>query len=98
MLTYTATEARAALPAIIDFVTEGEEITITRHGRPVAVVLSPESLRSRRVTPALKRAEELRRRLDSVPPMTELPDSGMTVEEAEARVAEIYAERGRPVD
>lgn len=93
MLTYTATEARAALPAIIDFVTEGEEITITRHGRPVAIVLSPEALRRRRATEAMKLAEDLRERLDSLPPRTELPNLHMTTEEIEARIAEIRADR-----
>ena len=37
----TISEARAALPEVLNRVAEGEEITITRHGRPVAVVVRP---------------------------------------------------------
>jgi prevent-host-death family protein len=32
-------EARAALPEVLDRVGAGEDVTITRHGRPVAVVV-----------------------------------------------------------
>ena len=38
----TISEARAALPEVLDRVAEGEEVTITRHGRPVAVVIRPD--------------------------------------------------------
>ena len=38
----TISEARAALPEVLNRVTAGEEITITRHGRPVAVVVRPD--------------------------------------------------------
>jgi len=38
----TISEARAALPEVLNRVAEGEEITITRHGRPIAVVVRPD--------------------------------------------------------
>lgn len=38
----TISEARAALPEVLDRVAEGEEVTITRHGRPIAVVIRPD--------------------------------------------------------
>lgn len=38
----TISEARAALPEVVSRVTEGEEVTITRHGRPAAVVVRPD--------------------------------------------------------
>ncbi len=41
------TEVRADLARVLDRVAEGEEITITRHGRPVAVLVRPDRLRSR---------------------------------------------------
>ena len=41
MATMTVSEARAALPEVLDRVAEGEEVTITRHGRAVAVVVHP---------------------------------------------------------
>jgi prevent-host-death family protein len=42
MAVMTVSEARAALPEVLNRVAEGEEITITRHGRPVAVVVKPD--------------------------------------------------------
>ena len=42
----TVSEARAALPELLSRVEEGEEITITRHGRTVAVLVRPDVLRS----------------------------------------------------
>jgi hypothetical protein len=40
--TMTISEARAALPEVVSRVAEGEEVTITRHGRPAAVVVRPD--------------------------------------------------------
>lgn len=60
MSTMSSSEARAGLPQILDRVAEGEEVTITRHGLPVAVVVRPDVLRLRRADAALADAEELR--------------------------------------
>ena len=60
----SASEARAALPEILDRVLAGEEVTITRHGREVAVVVRPDALRARRADRALGDAERLRSLLD----------------------------------
>jgi prevent-host-death family protein len=38
MAVMTVSEARAALPEVLNRVAEGEEVTITRHGRAVAVI------------------------------------------------------------
>jgi len=38
---YSVAEARANLPRILDDVSAGKEVRLTRRGRPVAVVLSP---------------------------------------------------------
>jgi hypothetical protein len=42
MAVMTISEARAALPEVLNRVDEGEEITITRHGRAAAVVVRPD--------------------------------------------------------
>ena len=42
MAVMTISEARAALPDVVNRVAEGEEITITRHGQPAAVVVRPD--------------------------------------------------------
>ncbi|MHB1787312.1 MAG: type II toxin-antitoxin system Phd/YefM family antitoxin [Acidimicrobiales bacterium] len=54
----TISEARAALPEVLDRVGRGEEVTITRHGRPVAVVVRPDALRSRRAEQAVRMADQ----------------------------------------
>lgn len=56
----TVSEARAALPQLVERVLAGEEVTITRHGQPVAVVVRPDSLRSRRADQALDAASTVR--------------------------------------
>jgi len=38
----TVSEARAALPEVLTRVAQGEEVTITRYGRPIAVVVRPD--------------------------------------------------------
>ena len=65
MTTMTVTAARAALPEIVDRVLAGEEVTLTRHGRPVAVIIRPDRLRTRRqaVAELYADAGELRKRL-----------------------------------
>jgi prevent-host-death family protein len=60
----TVSEARAVLPQIVERVLAGEEITLTRHGRPVAVVVRPDALRTRRADDALAAAGRVRDVLD----------------------------------
>jgi antitoxin (DNA-binding transcriptional repressor) of toxin-antitoxin stability system len=42
MAVMTLSEARAVLPEVVTRVAQGEEITITRYGSPVAVVVRPD--------------------------------------------------------
>ena len=61
MAVMTVSEARAALPEVLNRVSEGEEITITRHGRAVAVIVRPDIMWSRsRAQDALAEAYQLR--------------------------------------
>lgn len=57
--TMTVSEARAALPAVLDRVLAGEEVTLTRHGEPVAVVVRPDRLRMRRAEGAIAEAAKV---------------------------------------
>lgn len=43
----TMTEARAALPQVLDRVAAGEEIIITRYGKPAAVIMHPDVVHPR---------------------------------------------------
>ena len=59
MMQLSVSEARAILPEVLDRVERGEEITITRHGRPAAVLLRPDSVRTRRAEKVIERAQEV---------------------------------------
>lgn len=53
MAMMTVSEARAALPEVLTRVAQGEEITITRYGSPIAVVVRPDVIWGQpRVIPA----------------------------------------------
>jgi antitoxin (DNA-binding transcriptional repressor) of toxin-antitoxin stability system len=93
MVTMTVSEARAALPQVLDRVAEGEEITITRHGRPVAVVVRPDIMWSRRTHAVMADAARLHEMLAeaAATPLSEGP--GLTAGEAERLIAEIRADR-----
>lgn len=95
MVSITVSEARGAISHLVDRVLEGEEVTLTRYGRPVAVLVRPDILANRRgaarrdpshvVDYALSQGEK-----------SELKDlRGLSVERAEALVAEVRASRSR---
>jgi len=65
MVTISASTARQTLPAQLDRVAQGEEVSITRHGRVVAVLISPDALRARRAPQAWDRADRLATRLEN---------------------------------
>jgi antitoxin (DNA-binding transcriptional repressor) of toxin-antitoxin stability system len=88
----TASQARAALPEILDLVAAGDEVTITRHGQPVAVVVRPDALRSRRADAALTSAGKLRALL-AAGRRTSLTAAGLTEARAEELIAEVNAGR-----
>ncbi|WP_313355997.1 type II toxin-antitoxin system prevent-host-death family antitoxin [Microbacterium sp.] len=63
MVNISASVARQTLPAQLDRVEAGEEVSISRHGKVVAVLVSPERLRSRRAQGAWQQTDALRERL-----------------------------------
>ncbi len=89
----SVTEARASLPAVLDRVVEGDEITITRNGRPVAVMIRPDRLRHRRAATIFEEAERLRERMEAAgrQPLSEM--QGMAPGRAEELVAQLRADR-----
>ena len=93
MTSMTVSEARAALPELLSRVEDGEEVTITRHGRPVAVLIRPDALRSRRARAALDDADRIHELLTEAA-ATALPEgSGLTAQRAEELIGEIRAGR-----
>jgi prevent-host-death family protein len=93
--TMTVSEARAALPQILDRVGAGEEVTITRHGEAVAVLVRPDTLRVRRAAEALANAETVRDVLDRSRKTRLRARPALSEERAEALVAEVQAGRSR---
>ena len=91
----TVSQARATLPALLDRVVAGEEVTITRHGQPVAVVVRPDVLRVRRGGEAFAAAAVVRDVLDRgrAIALDDLP--GIPEDRAEALIAEVRAGRNR---
>jgi prevent-host-death family protein len=57
--TISVSEARARLQEVLERVAAGDEVTLTRHGLPVAVVVRPDQLRSRRALKTLDIASDL---------------------------------------
>jgi prevent-host-death family protein len=93
MTSMTVSEARAALPELLSRVEDGEEVTITRHGRPVAVLVRPDALRSRRAAAALNDADRIHELLAEAA-ATALPEGpGLTSQRAEELIGEIRAGR-----
>ena len=88
----TVSQARAALPAILDSVEAGEEVTITRHGRPVAIVVRPEALRARRNGPAQDLAHDVADAIDRAR-NAPLRREGPSASRADELVDELRADR-----
>lgn len=91
----TVSEARGALPQLLDRVLAGEEVTITRYGRPAAVLVRPDSLRARRADQALAVANTVRDALEQgrQSPLSARP--ALREKRADALVEEIGAARSR---
>lgn len=91
MSSYTVSEARAHLPALLDRVALGEEITVTRHGRPAVILIHPDRWprsRARDVLEAAHRlgAERVAMTREPLPPPIEDMD-------VDARIAQLRADR-----
>lgn len=91
----TVSEARAVLPQLLDRVSAGEEVTITRHGKPAAVLVRPDMLRTRRADGALAVANQVRDALDQGrrKPLAARPR--LNPQRADALIEEIRAARSR---
>lgn len=94
MSTWNVTDARANLPRILQLVEAGEEVTLFRHGRAVAVIVRPDALRTRRSASAVQQGAEINRLLRELA-TAETPDGRLTAERAEEHAAELRADRDR---
>ena len=89
----TVSEARSRLPELLDRVEKGEEITITRHGRPAAVLLRPDRLRVRRGESAIDQARRIGQMIEEARHQPLGPGTAMDPAYAEEWIAEIRAGR-----
>jgi prevent-host-death family protein len=90
---YSVSEARANLPDLLRFVEDGGEVTITRHGRPIAVVINPDLLKHRHAGAALDNADRVHELLAGARAAALPASDGLTEERAESLIAEIRAGR-----
>jgi prevent-host-death family protein len=91
--TITVSKARAALPQILHRVHAGEEVTITRHGEPVAVVVRPDTLRARRASERLGDADRVRDLIASSRQAKLRRRPTLSEQQAEALLADVQAAR-----
>jgi antitoxin (DNA-binding transcriptional repressor) of toxin-antitoxin stability system len=94
MARLTVSEARVLLPEVLDRVERGEEITITRHGRPAAVMLRPDAVRARRAERVIEQARDVAE-LVSAARGRPLAEAAVSPERAQEWVEAVRANRDR---
>jgi antitoxin (DNA-binding transcriptional repressor) of toxin-antitoxin stability system len=91
-MSISVTEARAVLADLVGRVLDGEEITLTRHGEPVAMLVRPRPAWAHRAPDIYEGAEKLREELEAARHRP-ISDRGLRKGEADKRVRELRAER-----
>ncbi|WP_375407618.1 type II toxin-antitoxin system Phd/YefM family antitoxin [uncultured Amnibacterium sp.] len=92
MISISASEARRTLPAQLDRVEAGDEVSITRHGRVVAVLVRPDVAATRRRSQVWRDADHVQKLLERAAGGP-LPEPAITVQRAEELVAAICDDR-----
>ena len=88
----TITEARAQLPELADRVQTGEEVTVTRHGQPVMVIVHPGNLNRRRQSSIWDEMDRMKKSLEEDRSQS-LDQGALTIERADELVGAIRADR-----
>ncbi|MCY7342638.1 MAG: type II toxin-antitoxin system prevent-host-death family antitoxin [Pseudonocardia sp.] len=88
----SVSQARAHLTEVLDRVVAGEEITITRHGQPLAVLLRPDVVRARRAEATIGNAAEIGALLSAAREVPLAP-AAVAVDRAEELVGAVRAAR-----
>ncbi len=94
MTQLSVSEARARLPEVLDRVADGDEVTITRHGQPVAVVVRADALRTRRAEATIRQARRVGDLL-SAAGQQPLAPAGLSAERADELVRTVREARDR---
>lgn len=82
------------LPEVLDRVAAGEEVTITRHGQPVAVLVRPDALRTRRAETTTRQARHVADLLTAAAQQPLAP-TGLSAERADELVRAVRDARDR---
>jgi prevent-host-death family protein len=93
VVTISVSDARATLPDLLNKVEQGEEVTITRHGQPIAVVVRPDALRPRAIAQLREASEEIERRLQAAARRPRREATALPAGYADRLVAEVRADR-----
>ncbi len=80
---------------LLNRVEAGDEVTITRHGRPVAVVVRPDGLRARRAGGAMTEAARVRELLVTARGSAIPKDGGLSPSRADELVDDVRRGRSR---
>jgi antitoxin (DNA-binding transcriptional repressor) of toxin-antitoxin stability system len=94
MTQLSVSEARAILPELLDRIADGEEITITRHGKPAAVMLRPDAVRARRGAELIEKSREIGAMIAAAREQP-LGPGGLSPGRADELVAALRADRDR---
>jgi len=86
-------EVRAELPRVLDRVEAGEDIVVTRHGKPVAVVVRLDRVRARAAESAYAVADDLDVRIEQAR-RAPLPAPSLSNATARDLVADVDRSRG----
>lgn len=90
MISVSASDARATLPELLTRVQDGDEVTITRHGQPVALLVHPDSARRPRTGDLTDRAAQIH---DLLAEASTSLAGGLSAERAEELIRDIRAGR-----
>lgn len=82
------------LPELLDRVATGEEITILRHGKPVATLIAPDRLRARRLADVHADADRIGKMMADAR-QRPLPEPSLSVERAEELLSYVRESRER---
>ena len=89
----SVSEARAALPEVLDRVIDGDEVTITRHGQPIAVIVRPDALRTSRADRVMDLAAQLQERMEAAAKRPLAPRPRISAARGDELLADVRASR-----
>lgn len=94
VITMSVSQARAEMHHLLEAVQRGEEVTLTRHGDAVAVIVRPDMLRTRRADEAFAMAAHIDEMLTHSRARAGADSNHLTPQRADELVADLRVGRG----